>query len=254
MNRELASLDEVEVSSEQLKKQLLGQEQPEQVEEVLEEEVVEEVDQVDDEVEDEVLDEVDEVPEQTVDHSAVELQRLRDQNRQLTDIMSQVTQNKNQVKPVQKPVLTTEEELESLATQPKSFVNGAVDEKLQPIMSRLQAYETQQALNVARQNKDFVRLEPLIEKIKQQRPNMMPGASAIDSLEAYYHIARSLDMQERDRKSQDKTSSDKKKRMKAKKNASTIPKSSKNVNQSTPKKTVDKMTAAELKKHMQGLA
>ena len=172
---------------------------------------------------------------------------LRKQNETLLQIIQSKLTEK--AKPIeQKPQKTKEEQLEELTEDPIAFVKKyAID----PQKAEIRRLEELQALDMARRNPEYSRLEKIINRIKSldQYKKLGMDLNPLDREEIFFRLAKSLEYDYKEQKARKQQDDNLKKRESAKKEAASVnPKPVKKVSDSEPVKSVENMNSSEIEK------
>jgi hypothetical protein len=253
MVRDLATLDDASVanmSADDLEAQIQGiKVEPEESVDTPEETTSEEVNEISPvEATDEQLEEPETTDEVVEEPKESELDYHKRLSTELLSMLKQknISPTSKEVKPEVKK-RTKDEMLEALADDPEAFVRSMIE----PYKKEIKKLESSQVRDSARlYNKDFARLEPVVDKLMNLHPDLAVSKNSKERLEAYYLIAKGMEAQEKESKVAKKALSEKDKRFKAKKTASSLPKATTKISSGGNDKPIAKMTSRELEVHV----
>ena len=173
------------------------------------------------------------------------IQLLKDQNAFLMEMLKNSKTNKEPIIEKNKAKeLTIEEKLEKLADDPDAYIQNAI----KPYRDKIEELTKNEVRKNARKyNSDFARLEPVVNKLIEQLPDLATGLSPEKSLEAYYLFAKGLETQQKEIKENKKKSKEKAARLEKKKAAGSTPVVKSVKKDKVESKPIAKQSSAELK-------
>ncbi len=148
---------------------------------------------------------------------------------------------------VETPKETNEQFIERFANDPQGVLSTLMQTSLEPHKKDMAKLAENRALDSARMyNKDFVRLEPMINKIFKSEPNLGRGLDPLKKLEIGYLVAKGLEQQKNELSNKKKEDGNQAKRLEEKKVVSAMPRGSKKVDIGKTTKPFDKLSSKEL--------
>jgi len=195
--------------------------------------------------------EIPEAPNQEKPDKENEIEYLKRTNTELLSILRQSTTKPNlpeQKKPEEK-VLSTEEKLKLFSEDPDGFIQQCINKASKPEKDEIKKLHEINALNAARENAEFRRLEPYVKQLMDSHSDLVSDrVPYITKLELFFRLAQSHEHEYKAKKELTAQERKKQEQLKAKKAASSLPSGTKKTIQDTGSaKPIDKMTSVEIK-------
>lgn len=231
--------------SEEIKKMLQGEPVAEEVSEEVSEEVESQPEeQVQVEEQPERQEEVQPAPEP--DKDSIYRQAVQDVLGQLKGQF-----NQNQQAPESKKQSNPEETLEKFTQDPEGFLAQLIEQKISPHRQEISKIEENTIRATARRNNsDFAKLEPVVDKIQEMHPSLVSGKNVAETLEVYYLIAKGLEAQENEKKSQSSKDKETQSRQASKRSASMLPKGTRKTVSSGNEKPFHALSSDDMRKRI----
>ncbi len=195
------------------------------------------------EKEEESKEEPEETKEEPKKESAPPVDQTAIYRQGLQDALTLLREKQAKAKEAEK-ALTPDQALDQFAADPLRFIDQAVA----PYKQELERVKNLRALDVARQNEDYYKFEPIINRIREKHPNLIQTSDPLEREEAFLYLAKGMYQAEQERKNKRQEKQEKEKRIEQKKSASSLPASTKKVAQTKAKKDIKDMTSEEMLK------